>query len=214
VTVRPVPGHGCSRYESLDAADTTQVVVIDESAPRLTPQRMRVEAPEAELGVGSFLMSGGATGGYLGVSPFLIEELGETWSLRPALLLGESAPASPRSMLAAARFDTCLRVPGNYAHGAGVALDLCGGFDAGFSYVAAAGQPVVPSQIVPYVDVGPSVGVRAEVGLLAVLLRGVAGIDVVRETYRDATGAPAQGTGGTLRFELAFSWLVHHAEPR
>lgn len=199
----------------MDFVEPTQVVVIDESSPRLTPQGMRVEAPEVELGVGSFLMSGGATGGYLGVSPFLIDELGETWALRPALLLGESVPGDPRSMLVAARFDTCARVPGNYEHGAGVGLDLCAGLDAGFSYVAAAGQlTVVPSQIIPYIDIGPSIGVRAEVGRLAVLLRGVAGVDLARETYRDATGAQAEGTGGMLRFELAFSWLVHHAEPR
>jgi len=199
----------------LDAAEPTQVVVIDESSPRLTPQGTRVEAPEVEVGAGSFLMSGGATGGYLGVSPFLVDELGETWAVRPSLLLGESVPGDARSMLAAARFDTCVRLPGNYEHGAGVQLDLCGGVDGGFSYVAATRQlAAVPSQIIPYVDVGPSVGVRAEVGRLAVLLRGVAGIDLTRGTYRDATGAQAQGTGGMLRFELAFSWLVHHAEPR
>jgi hypothetical protein len=199
----------------LDAVEPTQVVVIDESSPRLTSQGTRVEAPELELGASSFLMSGGATGGYLGVSPFLIDELGETWSLRPSLILGESVPGSPRSMLAAARFDTCLRLPGNYEHGAGVQLDLCGGVDGGFSYLAAAGQlTVVPSQLVPYIDVGPSVGLRAEVGRLAVLLRGVAGLDLTRETYRDATGAQTQGLGETLRFELGFSWLVHHAEPR
>jgi hypothetical protein len=198
----------------LDASEPTQVVVIDESSPRLTSQATRVEAPELELGVGSFLMSGGATGGYLGVSPFLIDELGETWSLRPALLLGESVPGDARSMLAAARFDTCVRLPGNYEHGAGVQLDLCAGLDAGFSYVAATEQlTAIPSQIIPYVDVGPSVGVRAEVGRLAVLLRGVAGIDLARETYRDSTGMQAPATGGMLRFELGFSWLVHHAEP-
>jgi hypothetical protein len=199
----------------LDFVEPTQVVVIDETSPRLTPQGRRVEAPELELGVGSFLMSGGATGGYLGVSPFLLDELGETWALRPSLVLGESVPGDPHSMLVAARFDTCARVPGNYEHGAGVGLDLCAGLDAGFSYVPATDQlTVVPSQIIPSSDLGPSVGVRAEVGRLAVLLRGVAGIDLARETYRDSTGAPAPASGGMLRLELGFSWLVHHAEPR
>jgi len=199
----------------MDAAEPpTQVVVIDESAPRRSSQATRVEAPEVELGVGSFLMSGGGTGGYLGVSPFLVDELGETWSLRPSLVLGESVPGDPRSMLGAARVDVCLRVPGNYEHGSGVALDVCGGLDGGASYIAAAGQPVVPSQLIPYLDLGPSVGVRAEVGRLAVLLRGVGGVDLTRGTYRDATGAETQGTGAMLRLELAFAWMVHHGEPR
>jgi hypothetical protein len=200
----------------LDAAEPpTQVVVIDESQPRLTSQATRVEAPELELGLGSFLMSGAGTGGYLGVSPFLIDELGETWALRPSLLLGQSVPGDQRSLLVAGRFDTCFRLPGNYDHGAGVQLDVCGGLDGGVSYVAATTQlAVVASQLVPYLDVGPSVDVRAEVGRLAILLRGVGGIDLTRGSYRDSTGAQAQGAGGMLRFELAFSWLVHHGEPR
>ncbi|HEY3819045.1 MAG TPA: hypothetical protein VGL81_17870 [Polyangiaceae bacterium] len=199
----------------MDAAEPpTQVVVIDESSPARTSQSARVEAPELELGVGSFLMSGGGTGGYLGVSPFLVDELGETWSLRPSLVLGASVPGDPRSMLGAARVDLCFRLPGNYEHGSGVQLDVCGGVDGGASHVAAAGQPVVASQLIPYVDVGPSVGVRAEVGRLAVLLRGVGGIDLTRGTYRDATGAETSGTGAMLRLELAFAWMVHHGEPR
>jgi hypothetical protein len=199
----------------VDAADTTQVVVIDESRPKATPQWMRVEAPELETGLGSFLMAGATTGGYIGVTPFLVDELGETWSVRPSVLLGEAVPEGPRSMLLAARFDTCVRVPGNYAHGAGVQLDLCAGLDAGVSYVAATSQPTaVPGQTVPYVDLGPSLGVRAEVGRLAVLLRGVGGVDLARESYRDATGATVDAMAAMLRLELGFSWMVHHGEPR
>jgi hypothetical protein len=201
---------------TLDAfvAEPTRVVVIDESSPRRSPQGMRVEAPEQELGAGSFLMSGGGTGGYLGVTPFFLDELGESWTLRPSLVLGESVPASPRSMLVAGRFDACLRVPGNFAHGAGVQLDLCGGVDGGFSYVFAQSGGAVAPQTIPYVDLGPSIGVRAEVGRLAVLLRGVGGIDLAPQSYRDATGVSQAGAGSMLRFELGFSWLVHHGEPR
>ena len=194
--------------------EPTQVVVIDEAAPRHSPQWMRVEAPEAELGVGSFLMSGGGTGGYLGVSPFFLDELGETWSLRPSVLLGQSVPTSPRGMLVAGRFDGCLRVPGNYAHADGVQLDLCAGVDGGFSYVAPQSGGAVAAQTIPYIDLGPSIGLRAEVGRLAVLLRGVGGIDLVPQGYRDAMGAQIAGAGSMLRFELGFSWLVHHGEPR
>jgi hypothetical protein len=197
------------------SADTTQVVVIDESVPRASPQWMRVEAPELEAGIGSFLMAGGATGGYVGATPFLVDELGPLASVRPSLLLGQSVPGGPRSMLLAARFDTCLRVPDNYAHGAGVQLDLCAGLDAGVSYVAATTLPTaVPGQTLPYVDLGPSIGVRAEVGRLAVLLRGVGGIDLARESYRDATGTTVDAMAGMLRLELGFTWMVHHGEPR
>jgi hypothetical protein len=197
----------------MDAVEPTQVVVIDESSPPRSPQWLRVEAPELEIGAGSFLMAGGATGGYLGVTPFLINELGKTWSLRPSLLLGESVPGGPRSILVAARFDACLRVPDNYAHGAGVQLDLCAGIDGGFAQVAATQQPTpVASQLVPYIDVGPSVGLRAEVGRVAVMLRSVVGVDVARETYRDGTGAAVAATGGMFRFELDFSWMAHHGE--
>ena len=97
----------------------------------VAPSPVRVEAPELEIGAGAFFMAGGATGGYMGVAPFLIDELDETVSLRPSLVLGESLPNTLRSYVAAARFDTCARLPGNYAHGAGIQLDLCGGADAG-----------------------------------------------------------------------------------
>jgi hypothetical protein len=197
----------------VDASDATQVVVIDESLPVASPQWMRVEAPALEIGAGTFLMAGGATGGYLGVTPFLLEELGSTWALRPSLLLGESVPGDPRSTLLAGRFEGCVRLPDNFAHGSGVQLDVCGGVDAGIVQVAATQAiTVVPAQTMPYVDLGPSVDLRAEVGRLAVLLRGVAGIDVARDSYRDGPGSAVAVSGGMLRFELAFSWMVHHRE--
>src|SRR5580658_5383341 len=100
-------------------------------AVEIAPAPVRTEAPELELGAGAFFMAGGATGGYMGASPFLIDEMGESVSVRPALVLGVSLPSTLQSYVAAARFDTCARVPGNYTHGAGIQLDLCGGADAG-----------------------------------------------------------------------------------
>ena len=54
------------------------------------------------------------------VRAFLIDEMGESVSVRPALVLGVSLPSTLQSYVAAARFDTCARVPGNYTHGAGI----------------------------------------------------------------------------------------------
>ena len=177
---------------------------------------VRQEAPELEVGLGTFFMAGGATGGYVGATPFLIDELGEAVSLRPALVLGEALPSTLPSYVAAARFDTCARLPGNYTHGAGIQLDLCGGIDAGLFYVPSGTQQGAPTnaQMVPYIDLGPSVGLRAEVGRLAVMLRAAGGINVARDDYVDASGTRTEMPLPTLRFELDFSWLVHTDEPR
>jgi hypothetical protein len=177
------------------------------------PPVIRAEAPEIEAGAGAFLLEGGAVGGYTGVTPFLIDELNENVSLRPSLVLGTSVPGARSSMLAAARFDTCARVPGNYVHGGGIQLDLCGGLDAGFSYVPAGTDPWAPASgvTIPYVDLGPSAGLRAEVGRLAVMLRVVGGISVTRSGYTDRAGEAVDPPLGTLRLELDFSWLVHTA---
>ncbi len=184
-----------------------------EVAPAQAP--VRVEAPEMEIGAGAFFMEGGATGGYMGVTPFLIDEMGESVSLRPALVLGESLPGTVLSYLAAARFDTCARLPGNYSHGAGIQLDLCGGADAGVFYVPSGDGPGAPTsgQMLPYVDLGPSVGLRAEVGRLAVMLRIAGNLNVARDGYYDPTGNRAEMPIAVLRFELDFSWLVHTGEP-
>ncbi len=136
--------------------------------------------------------------------------------MRPALVLGESLPGTTRSFLAAARFDTCARVPGNYSHGAGIQLDLCGGLDAGTFYVPAgtgAGAPT-SGQMLPYIDLGPSVGLRAEVGRLAVMLRVAAGLNVARDGYFDPTGNRTDIPLVMVRYEIDFSWLVHTEEPR
>jgi hypothetical protein len=196
----------------VDAAEPPRIVSYEESAP----EGPREAAPELEIGAGPFLLSGGATGAYVGVTPFLIDELGEAVSLRPSLVLGESVPYALPSILAAARFDTCVRVPGNYAHGAGIQLDLCGGADAGVSYLDSGTRAGAPPKglTIPYVDIGPSAGLRAEVGRLAVMLRAVAGLNVARDGYTDSAGARVDMPLGTLRMELDFSWLVHtgHAD--
>jgi hypothetical protein len=92
-------------------------------------------------------------------------------------------------------------------------LDVCGGADVGFSYIASglgAGSP--PASITqPYVDIGPSVDLRAEVGSMLISLRGVAGFNVARQAFQDATGVAVDPAMWSLRVELDLSWRLHAA---
>lgn len=173
------------------------------------------EEPKLELGVGTFLLAGGAPGGDIGISPFLIGKVGADVFLRPSIALGKPLAGSTGSTWAAARLDTCERVSGLYTQGQGMQLDLCGGADVGFSYIASgteAGLP--PSGITqPYVDIGPSVDLRAEVGRLLISLRGLAGFNVAREGFEDATGVRVDPAIWSLRVEMDLSWKLRSERP-
>jgi len=83
----------------------------------------------------------------------------------------------------------------------------------GFSYIASGSAPGTPAagQTVPYVDLGPSVDLRAEAGKFAVTLRGVGGIDVARGGFTDVTGARVDMPLWSWRFELDLSWVLYNA---
>ena len=191
----------------MDSTEPPQTVFV-------TPESAQTEPRALEIGAGSFLMSGGALGAYAGGSAFVISEVSDSWALRPSIAVGESLTRL-HPTIAIARFDTCVRVPGHYRSGNGIALDLCGGFGAGFSYVAAgtyAGAPPI-SKTLPYIDIGPSIGLRAEVGRLAVHLRSIAGVDFARDGFDDVTGTHIAPPVFVLRWELAFSWDSSGAHP-
>ncbi len=161
-----------------------------------------------EVGAGSFLLSGGAAGGYLGATAFLMTESNRGVFLRPSLLFGASTGTTARSSLGGARLDACARIDGNYSTGGGLQLDLCGGVDGGWAVVDAgtqAGQPLANVWL-PYLDLGPSVDLRAELGRLAVTVRVVAGVDLTAGSYVDVTGTREQVPMWPVRFELALSW--------
>jgi hypothetical protein len=162
------------------------------------------------------LFSGGGAGSYAGASPFLVAELGQSVLLRPSFAFGQSVASGLRSSWGAARFDTCLRIPGLYTPGSGIQLDLCGGLDVGVSYVASGTQQGEPStgQTLPYVSLGPSVDLRAEVGSRAVTLRVAIGADVAREGYTDVMGTPMDANPWPVRLELGFSWDLHAQPPQ
>jgi hypothetical protein len=97
-----------------------------------------------ELGVGTFLLAGVGSSGVVGLSPFVTDSLSEAVFLRISVAVGESPQSVMRMTWAAGRLDTCLAVPGHYAERNGLRLDLCGGLDAGFTYISSATLPDAP----------------------------------------------------------------------
>lgn len=191
------------------APDVAQVEVIQDAPPRPP------EHGALELGLGAFLLSGGAAGGYLGATPFVMIDAGQGVYVRPSLVIGQSTSTTIHSWLAGGRIDTCARLEGNYRAGSGIQLDLCGGIDAGLARVdagAADGDPA-SALTLPYLDLGPSIDLRGELGQLAVTVRAVAGFDVTGSSYVDVTGATMQAPRVPLRIELAFSWDLHGGPP-
>jgi hypothetical protein len=170
-----------------------------------------------ELGLGGFLMTGTAGGGAIGgVTPFVVVEAGRGVFLRPALAFGQSlsalvSPDQVRVTWAVTRMDACLRLPGMYSQHRGIQLDGCAGTDLGFTHLdasttQAAGAPAT-AQTLPYLALGPSIGLRGELASqLAVAVRGIMGVNILRESFLDGTGAAVDSPALSGRVELAFSW--------
>jgi hypothetical protein len=165
-----------------------------------------------ELGVGTFLLAGVASSGVVGLTPYLIDGVGQDVFLRLGIGLGESTGSITHMTWAAGRLDTCLAMPGNYAAGSGLQFDLCGGADVGFTVIALDTQPLsLPQrgQTLPYVNLGPSADLRAEFGANAAFsLRGVLGINIARDPYFDGSGSRVDPPLGAARVELGFSWKL------
>jgi hypothetical protein len=162
-----------------------------------------------ELGAGVFLMTGTGGGALAGPSAFMVIEAGHGVFLRPAVAYGDSLTSLPpsavtRSTWGAARFDSCLRLPGLYASRHGMQLDVCGGSDVGYTTIQANATTTLP-----YFDLGPSVDLRGELGSrLSAVLRVVAGVNVLRPSFVDLSGSPEHPPVASGRLELAFSWDV------
>jgi hypothetical protein len=162
-----------------------------------------------ELGAGMFLMTGTGGGAVAGPTAFVVIEAGPGVFLRPALAFGESLTSLPPADVNAARwmdarFDTCLRLPGLYTRHHGMQLDLCGGSDLGATTIESG-----TGTTLPYLNVGPSMGMRGELGSrLSAVLRVVAGINLIRDSFVDLSGAREAPPVAAGRLELAFSWDV------
>ncbi len=165
------------------------------------------DAPALEIGAGAFLLTGTVGGALLGPTVFVVVEAGHGVFLRPSVAAGQTVTALPssgrQSTWAASRFDTCLRLPGMYAHRKGMQLEACGGGDFGASWLASD-----PQQTVAYLAFGPSLDLRAELGPLAIVIRGVVGMNALRPSYTDDAGVSQQAPLWTGRLELGASWSL------
>jgi hypothetical protein len=190
------------------AADSASQV---DGSSQKAPELARSEARPVEIGVGTFIVSGVGQSGVLGLAPFVTDGLGQDTFLRLSIGVGESQANTPRTTWAAGRIDICSGIPGNYPDGIGLRLDLCGGADVGLTHIGPRQQGDAPSssQTFPYVDVGPSAALRAELGLHAAFsLRGSLGINIARDSFVDATGTLVQPPPGSASLELDVSWKI------
>lgn len=163
-----------------------------------------------ELGAGTFIMTGTGGGALAGPTLFGVIESGNGIFLRPALAFGASLTSLPpsdvnSSMWGAVRMDACLRLPGLYTRHKGMQLDLCGGTDVGVATVTIDSGTTT----LPYWDLGPSIDLRGELaGDFSAVLRMVAGIEVLREQFKDQNGDPETVPLVGGRVELALSWDI------
>jgi hypothetical protein len=173
-----------------------------------------------ESGASMFIMGGTGTGALAGPSLFAFLEVGHGVFLRPMLAVGRTIEALKPSTdvygtLGIARFDACFRLPGLYLDRRGIQLDACGGTDIGFLHFDAMSANQYASQdattdarTIPFFAIGPSLGLRGDLASdLAVELRGVAGLNVIRLNFNDSNGhifvdPPLFGARG----ELGLSW--------
>ena len=169
-----------------------------------------------EIGLGTFLMTGNGSNAIMGGSLYVFIEAARGFFLRPSLAAGESLvpldTVNSNGLWLAARLDACTRVPGNYMRNSGLALDLCGGAEAGLTYYQATDQgstgqgAPVSATTVPLVAAGPSLDLQGELGNgWSVALRGIGEINVVHVAFADSRLDPALFVG---RIELALAWRL------
>lgn len=174
-----------------------------------------------EVGFSAILMGGTGTGALAGPSMFTVIEIGRGVFLRPALAVARTLESLKPTgdvygTLGIARFDACLRLPGLYLDRRGMQLDACGGADIGFLHFDAqsaapdAQAATVDARTIPFLAMGPSLGLRGELGNdLSVEIRGVAGLNLIRETFQDqAAGSHVDPPllGGRAETGLSWRW--------
>ena len=164
-------------------------------------------AHAVDLGMATFLRTGIASGGVIGLSPFVADELGRNVFVRIAAAVGQPAQGGLHLTWVSGRLDTCSEMLGNYASGSGVRLDLCGGADVGAAFIGS--NEASPAQSLPILDIGPSLDLRAETGPhAALLLRAAFGLNVDRDTFVDQTGTSSEPPLANLDLEIALSWSL------
>jgi hypothetical protein len=174
-------------------------------APHEKPQpeaKALLSHPEGErtieIGATTLVMGGTGAGLVGGPSAFAVFEVGRGWFLRPTVAVARTLQegASESATWAAGRFDACGRVPGYYLEKRGMQLDFCGGAEAGVLEGSGWAMPIAA--------VGPSMGLRGELGGdLSAMVRAVAEVNVLRDTRQGITPDPFVG-----RAEVGLSWRI------
>jgi hypothetical protein len=182
------------------------------AAPWTSADESSRPAHAVDVGIASFFRSGVASGGVVGLSPFVTDELGREVFLRMAAAIGQPTESGLHMTWVAGRLDTCSETLGNYAPGSGIRLDLCGGASVGAAFIGTSAAS--PPQSVPLIDVGPSVDLRAEIGPhAALLLRGAFGIAIARDQFVDQTGATYEVPLANVDLQVALSWTLSSGAP-
>jgi hypothetical protein len=201
----PVPGRRTAPLAEAPSPSPEQLWPAP--APQEKPQpeaRLLLAHPEGErtieVGLTSFLMGGTGSGIVAGPSAFAVFEVGRGWFLRPTVAIArtlEDLSPSSHATWAAARFDACGRVPGFYLERRGIQLDICGGAEGGVLDGS--------SWVLPFAAVGPSMGLRGELGGdLSAMVRAVAEVNLLRNTSTPGVD-PDLFVG---RAEVGLSWRI------
>lgn len=198
-----------------EAAALHDAPSVDASTERHRPERRLIE-----VGIGTFLLTGNGSNAVLGSTAYGVIEASRGFFVRPALLAGESViplgdSGNANALLFAGRLDACLRVPGNHNQNRGLELALCGGADFGVTYFPSAppgyagwGAPA-EATVLPLLSMGPSLDLRGDLGSgWSLVLRGVAGVNVIRKGFSDMNGGRIEPAWASGRVELALAWRV------
>jgi hypothetical protein len=181
------------------------------AAPGAESTEKTAGAKTVDVGATTFLLGGVAASGVIGVSAFVNDSLSRDVFIRISAAAGATPSSELSTTLAAGRFDTCYAFTGNYARGQGLRLGVCGGADVGLIWIGAGTQPGEPSksQTMPFVDLGPSVELAAEVGpQMTVLLRAGVGINLALDAFVSGSGTLTETSLATQRAEVGFSWKL------
>jgi hypothetical protein len=209
-------------HGAADTPDTATGAKVDAAATADSDAgtRKRAANQSFELGLGTFLMAGTGANAVMGGTPYAVVEASPGFFLRPALAAGESLTAlggsgNATALFVAGRIDACTRLPGNYTQNRGLELTMCGGADFGATYFPASppgygglGAPR-SNTMLPQVSIGPSLDLRGELAShWSVVLRGVSGVNVVRNGFSDRFGNRFTPDWVAGRLELALAWRI------
>ena len=104
---------------------------------RLHESEPRPEAHAVDLGIGTFFLSGVATGGVVGLVAIRDATSSDATCSCESRRPSDRRPQGGLHLTwVAGRLDTCSETLGNYAAGGGLRLDLCGGADVGATFIA------------------------------------------------------------------------------